>query len=312
MISTEWLVNVDELETIGIIDENLLQGVCIYKAKWRKYQIVCVKQIRISELNEKHVLRELDTLSMCIHPRVCQYLGAGVSHNTNGYPGLQNDTFIHMVFEYMENGNLSDYIKRNTLTFDKKKDIIVDILTGMVYLSGRRPNRIVHRDLKPTNFLVNKHGEVKISDFGVSKSLLNDGNPLPIHTEDNETDMLFNDTSTSTLKGTLRWASPELLYENKFAHLSDIYSFGLVVYFIVTDGCIPYLQEYRSNNASIAFAKYQNIRPFLENPLIPDKCMLQLIKDCTEFDPFKRPDSAETILEVYFQSYNKNPRFTCN
>jgi len=267
----------------------------IFKAKWRKYQEVCVKKINLTKENKSLVEREIDILSKCIHPKICQFLGTGT------YNGC-----VYMLFEYMECGDLQSYIKNNTLTYKEKEQILISVLIGMNYLSSRTPEKILHRDFKPSNILINRHGAVKICDFGVSKQMFNKTNADSIpksmscglivsHSHDS------SDISHTGI-GTVRWAAPELLKDtNKvYDERCDIYSFGLLASYIITDGGLPY-SEY-TNLAQIAYAKTNNCRSFLDNCKIQDnKLMLELITSCTEIVPDDRPKDANSIISFYFK-----------
>jgi serine/threonine protein kinase len=303
-IDREWLVDVSDLkfiETINIQEDH----VHIYKAYWRKYQVVCVKKIKLSPENIKLVDREIDILSKCVHPKICQYLGSGVQ-TPKKFEHLSMESYVHILFEYMEQGNLQNYITKNELSYNTKLDILKSILIGMHYLSSRTPHKIIHRDFKPTNILVNKHGEIKICDFGVSKQLYNTDSTflkrvwsdslLIVHSDDN-TDI------SHTGIGTVRWAAPEIILDNNsvYDETCDIYSFGLLAFFVLTDGVVPYFEEYGNNLAQISYAKAMHLRPFLEHPaIIQDKHMLHMITKCTEKDSSLRPNTASLILNTYF------------
>lgn len=291
-INDDLYINVDD-------DVDLDQLICshehveIYKAYWRKYHQVCVKKIKVTKDNKHLVERELDILSKCIHPKICQFLGAG-----------QHKDYMYMLFEYMEKGNLERYLSDNALSYEEKEHILVSILIGMNYLSSRTPQKILHRDFKPTNILVNKHGEIKICDFGVSKQLYNKSSEgikksmscglIVAHSPEEE------DVSHTGI-GTIRWAAPELFVDTTviYDERCDIYSFGLLAYFVLTSD-IPY-SEFKNNLAQIAYSKTTEYRPFLEHPILQNNpAMHKMIEECTELDPSNRPKDANMIIREYF------------
>lgn len=294
------LTNIDDELYINVKDDvELTDLICIhdsvelYKAYWRKYHLVCVKKIRVTEDNKHLVDRELDILSKCIHPKICQFLGAG-----------KHKECVYMLFEYMENGDLEKYVTENELNYQEKERILLSILIGMNYLSSRTPQKILHRDFKPSNILVNKHGEIKICDFGVSKQLYNKS------TEGIKKTMSCGlivshspDTSDMSLTGigTVRWAAPELFIDTTVVYdeRCDIYSFGLLAYYVLTSE-IPY-SEFKHNLAQIAYAKTTEFRPFLDHPIIQNnEQMFKMIEKCTEIDPNNRPKDANLIIKDYF------------
>jgi serine/threonine protein kinase len=294
-----WSINITDLQRTELIIED--DHVIIYKGVWRKHQIVCVKQLKIkSHMDALLVNREIDILSMCVHPYVCQYLGASNDHRNND---------VHMVFEYMESGNLQDYVRKNqTMHLKEKLNILLRVAIGLQYLTLRQPYRIIHRDFKPSNILINKHGEAKIADFGVSKSLIQTASNIADSLNENLTPPLSLEMLSSSPNmydishegvGTVRWTAPELLCENKYNYLCDIYSFGLLAYFVWTDGDLPYFAEYKNNGAQIAFAKDTNKRPFLNNPKLfkkGDNKMHALVKMCSERNKNLRPQTIEYII----------------
>ena len=285
-VDPDWVVHIADIKFVRTICAH--NRVTVYEGYWRKYQHVCVKEIQVTDDNVDYVKREIDVLSKCIHPKVCQYLGAAVS---------PQNSHVYMVFEYMENGNLEDYIVQAKSNVDKR-NVLMSILVGMAYLSSRTPHKIIHRDFKPTNILVNKHGEVKISDFGISKKLYCNGTMKKCMSME----VIQQETEYShTGVGTIRWAAPEIILEDSvYDHTCDIFSFGLLAFFVVTDGVLPYFEEYQNNLAQITYAKSCNHRPFLDHPkLIAQPMMREMIKQCTERDADLRPQNANSILENF-------------
>lgn len=273
-----WFVNVDDLSLDHMM--KCCNDVTIYDATWRRFQRVCVKRVCVTTNNNSLIKRELEILSMCAHPSVCQFLGIA-----------QDIGYVYFIFEYMDNGNLEEYVCHNRLTNLQKIDILLDVARGLHYLSSRQPLRIIHRDFKPTNILVNKHGEAKISDFGISK-LFKHSDPLLMYD-------LSLSTVSSGVVGTVRWTAPEVLCDNRYNHLCDIFAFGLVAYFVWTDGDLPYHHEYKNHGAKITFAKMHNERPFLFR--VQDTGMHALIKDCTEKNINLRPPNAQSLVERLLQ-----------
>jgi len=278
IIDTTWKINLSDLEHIETITKR--NNVTLYKSLWRKYQTVCVKCIKVTPKNHKYVQREFDIVKICAHPCVYQFYGACVDTE-------QPDEYVYFVFEYMDNGNLLEYIRNHELSRNQKRDIIRDIAIGMHYLCSRKPVSIIHRDFKPENILVNKHGNVKIADFGISKQMLN---------ESEYTHSLTADPMTYSSIGTLRWTAPEILCESVgYTHMCDIYSLGLLIYFVLTEE-LPYADLF-NHGAKIAYAKKENSRSFLE-ALRSDSVMYQLVRSCTEKDPALRPQSPEDIIDI--------------
>lgn len=257
--SVDYRINVDNLIKCDTLAR--YNKVDIYTAKWRKYQTVCVKQIE-----DDTVENELCILTKCIHPKIVQFLGAGKK---------KDSTYI--IFEYMENGNLENYLSKVKLDANQKYKLMLDITIGLHYLHNRNPEIVLHRDLKPENILINIHGEAKISDFGISKLVNSETcNSFSGHTGE---------------KGTYIWMSPEVLKHEDYNYKSDIYGIGLILYYIWTENK-PFV-EYDMNTIQLMFAKFQNK---LEISIKDNDDMHDLVHMCCLYEKDNRPDT-DVIIE---------------
>jgi serine/threonine protein kinase len=246
------------------------KGFSIYEAEWR-YVRVCVKEVD----NNENTNRELRILSKCIHPKVVQFLGF-----------FKDKDKTSILFEYMENGNLQDYMKEHPVSELRKIEIMLDITKALHYIHNRYPEVVLHRDLKPTNILVNKHGEVKLSDFGISK-MVNKRDSSSYHGHSGE-------------KGTYVWMPPEVLNGEYYNFTADIYSLGLLMYYIWTER-VPF-EEFNVNTMQLMFKKHKgtlflkDIDNFYE--------LNELILRCTTYDKDSRPDTHEIINKLIYFSDN--------
>lgn len=103
------------------------------------------------------------------------------------------------------------------LTPERIQHILKCTAEGMAYLhSFARP--VIHRDLKSHNLLVDKHWNVKIADFGLSK---------------------VQDLNKMTATGTPQWSAPEVIRNELYDEKVDVYSFGVIIYELLTRK-IPY------------------------------------------------------------------------
>lgn len=261
----------------------LYQGMnmCVYKSIWR-HEVVCVKHIMFGENQKptrKEVENEITVVSKCIHPKICQFLGAHID-NENAY----------MLFEYMEGGDLVNYMRNNTLNARYRLRIMEDVAKGLMYLHHRSPNIIMHRDLKPENILIGVNGIAKIADFGISK--------LVRQRDDDEN---FQGHTGET--GTYTWMSPEILKHKNYNYKSDIYSFGLLMYYIWTS-CRPFSQ-YNMSTIQLMYAKF-NDKLSLEPFKIENDRLFELVNKCTQTDPVYRPDMTEviTILQSILKDFD--------
>jgi serine/threonine-protein kinase 24/25/MST4 len=111
--------------------------------------------------------------------------------------------------EFCSEGSLGRLIKKKGFLQEVYIAIIIkEVLSALNYL---HTNKKIHRDIKPDNILINKAGEVKITDFGVSSKL---------------TDTL---EKTNTLTGTPYYIAPEVIAKELYDYKADIWSVGITV-----------------------------------------------------------------------------------
>ena len=187
--------------------------------------------------------------------------------------------------KYYEHGSLKQFLHKNSnLTSNDNTTvqiIITGIVCGMKYLHSQD---IIHRDLKPENILLDEHNEPYICDFGCSKII--------------ETHSTQGYLSSQTgFIGTLIYMSPECLSaeENYDGKLSDVYSFGITLYEILTR-TIPYSNY--PNLSLLAFMKkivYQQQRPEFPSDIEIKQEYRYLIERCWSHSPTDRP----TFDEIY-------------
>ncbi|THG20406.1 hypothetical protein TEA_004113 [Camellia sinensis var. sinensis] len=120
-----------------------------------------------------------------------------------------------LVYEYMSNGSLDKWIfqrhQEQTLGWQSRKKIIMDIAKGLTYLHGECRQKISHMDIKPQNILLDKYFNARISDFGLSKLI--DKDQCQVET---------------IIRGTLGYLAPEWL-NSIITEKVDVYCFGVVV-----------------------------------------------------------------------------------
>src|SRR5512133_1351515 len=141
--------------------------------------------------------------------------------------------------------------------------------------------RIIHRDLKPANLMVNQRGELKVSDFGIARSL---------------SDSVSRLTMEQGRSGTLVYMSPQQLDGERGTHLDDIYSLGATLYDLLTSkppfysGNIDRQIHERAAPSMTERRKELNIEPALVPQVWEDA-----VAACLAKDPAQRPQSASEI-----------------
>ncbi|XP_076895105.1 uncharacterized protein LOC143547601 [Bidens hawaiensis] len=158
---------------------------------------------------------------------------------------------IILVYEYASKGSLSDYLgsthKNINLTWGKRLEICLDIARGINYLhtSMEGKPRIIHRDIKSENILLDENMKAKIADFGLSKFHSRSQQASTIHTKH--------------IAGTNFYVDPEYVTSAKYKKESDIYSFGVVL-FEMLSGRLAYeqicIEENEKGLASIARRRF--------------------------------------------------------
>lgn len=150
-------------------------------------------------------------------------------HLVKAYGVAAGPTQVYLVMEYMTRGDLLKYLRSlrpsdndifSVLSVDQVCAMAVQIADGMAYLAS---HKIVHRDLAARNCLIDDQLNIKISDFGMSRVTGNDY--YMIH---------------NTKCFPVRWLPPEYLNHSRFTSQSDVWSYGVVVFEILTGGARPY------------------------------------------------------------------------
>ncbi|KAM6453413.1 ephrin type-A receptor 5 isoform 8-T8 [Liasis olivaceus] len=181
---------------------------------------------------------------------------------------------VMIVTEYMENGSLDTFLKKNDghFTVIQLVGMLRGIASGMKYLSDMG---YVHRDLAARNILINSNLVCKVSDFGLSRILEDD--PEAAYT-------------TRGGKIPIRWTAPEAIAFRKFTSASDVWSYGIVMWEVVSYGERPY---WEMTNQDVIKAVEEGYR--LPSPMDCPAALYQLMLDCWQKDRNSRPKFDEIV-----------------
>uniref|UniRef100_A0A671LPP9 Ephrin type-A receptor 7 n=1 Tax=Sinocyclocheilus anshuiensis TaxID=1608454 RepID=A0A671LPP9_9TELE len=216
-----------------------------------------------TEKQRRDFLGEASIMAQFDHPNVIHLEGVV----TRSKP-------VMIITEYMENGSLDSFLRRHDgqFTIIQLVGILRGIAAGMTYLADLG---YVHRDLAARNVLVNSNLVCKISDFGLSRVLEDD--PDAAYT-------------TSGGKIPIRWTAPEAITYRKFSSSSDVWSYGVVMWEVMSYGERPY---WNLTNRDVIKSVEEGYR--LPVPMGCPGALHTLMLDCWQKDRNERPRFCQII-----------------
>jgi len=211
---------------------------------------------------------------------------------------VELDDRPHVFLEYVDGGNLDERLVRGGLSIPEALYFAIQFCDGMIYANsvdlGGSVRGIVHRDIKPKNIMLTKKGVLKVTDFGLVKAL---------------------GTSTAeTPMGTPEYMSPEQFHTMDVDTRSDIYSFGVVLYQMLT-GQPPFYISTKNSRERWEFCRrhHWETEPRPPRQIIPDipatleeivlKCLEKKIND--RYQSFK--ELREELMEFYRSQFAQIP-----
>ena len=226
----------------------------------------------------KMFIREARLAALLQHPNIVQIFDFGQIQ----------DTYL-IAMEYIKGHDLGQILAKlkAPLPMDMAVFIVMKISLGLDYSHKRKddetdqPLGIVHRDISPQNILISYQGEVKISDFGISKAT----------TEPSL-------TQAGVIKGKLGYMSPEQALGRQVDHQTDIYSLGLVFYEILTG---KRLYQFDSDIEAIRTIPEMVIPPLRSvRPDLPEE-LERIVMKCLEKDKRQRCKDAISLHDDLMQ-----------
>lgn len=214
------------------------------------------------KITDNNMLKYLDTelrlSTMLDHPNLVKI-----------YEIVYQQDYIGIVMEYLQNGNILEYMEtRNNLTIKDGAFFGFKITQALNYLHLRG---VVHRDIKPENIVLDGDNNPKLIDYGFSKE---------------------GGLKSGTYCGTLNYMAPEIVKCNTYdAFKADVWSLGVTLHVLLLH-VLPY--DYTSDAKLIKDIRDNTfeVHVLISGPLG------KIISKCLEIDPEKRPSVSEVLLEL--------------
>ena len=207
--------------------------------------------------------REARAAASLVHPNVIQVYSIGCEQGIH-----------YFAMEFVKGMDLSEHLQAGRrFSFEESLDVIIQVAQALV---GAEEVDLLHRDIKPSNIMLTEKGLVKMTDFGLAKTI------------DNEL------TQAGTVVGTANYMSPE---QGQGLHLdtrSDIYSLGIVFYELIT-GRPPFLAD---SAPAVLYKHAYEVPPAIKslNPEAPVP-ISEIIMRMLAKEPDKRPQGAGELLD---------------
>jgi serine/threonine-protein kinase len=189
----------------------------------------------------------------------------------------ETDGFHYIAQEFVDGRNLREHIQKKGILSAQVAIHVMRQVASALQKAGEAG--IVHRDIKPENIMITRKGVVKIADFGLARLTLRDD---------------INLTQVGMTMGTPTYMSPEQVHGQKVDQRSDIYSFGITAYHMLT-GRPPFYGE----TALAVAVKHLKDKPLPLRDKRPDLpvALCDMVHKMIEKDPSKRYQHASQIIQ---------------
>ncbi|CAI2365688.1 unnamed protein product [Moneuplotes crassus] len=274
--NSEMSIDLSDLKCVGTLGQGASGRVekCFHKPTKKRIALKVIP-VDASTAVKKQLLLELKTLHECESDYIVKSYGAFLKSGN-----------VNIALEYMDAGSLTSVLE---VVEKIPEDILglmtIQMLKGLHYL--HKEKKVIHRDIKPSNILLNKKGQVKIADFGVSGKI------------EKTLDCL------SSWVGTMTHMSPERLRGEAYYADTDIWSLGLILLECAL-GKFPFKIDDEINNE----AGFWKILSCIENSEpceLPDgfsEEFRDFIKICLEKTPGSRQSAAELLEHKFCEKYD--------
>ncbi|CAM8879128.1 unnamed protein product [Rhodiola kirilowii] len=209
---------------LAVLDRNVLWSVMLirreanaqadYIANFARRMLWSCDVLLFSAQGHKEWINEVNLLGVVKHPNLVKLVGYCAEDDERGIQRL-------LVYELMENKSLEDHLLArglSPLSWIVRLRIVRDAARGLAYLHEEMEFQLIFRDFKTSNILLDEHFNARLSDFGLARQGPAEGN---------------NHVSTSVV-GTIGYTAPEYVQTGRLTTKSDVWSFGVVLYELIT------------------------------------------------------------------------------
>ena len=254
---------------------------CMFRAEVGR-EIVAVKKMKVDVSEEVNILTKLNHFNLIKLHGVCN-----------------NGSCFYLVFEYMENGSLREWLHRessnHSQSWSKKIQIALDVANGLHYLHSFTKPAYVHKHIKSSNILLTKNLRAKIANFSLARTAVNGAKT--------------NTTPNMAVVGTRGYMAPEYVKAGPMTPKVDVYAFGVVMLELITgkDAVIIIQGEgevllsaamisiMRGGNAEIELGSFLDPCFLRGNGIESVMRMAKLSVACLTKDPARRPSMGEVV-----------------
>ena len=243
----------------------------LWEGLWNETTPIAIKTLKPGEKAINDFLQTANLMKKMQHQNVIQLYGVCTKEEP-----------VYIVTEFMKHNRLLEYLRGDgrSSKLPQLIDMASQVAAGMAYLEEQN---IIHRDLAARNILVGEKLICKVANFEMARILDHDG--------------IYE--APSGTKFPIKWTAPEAAMYNKFSIKSDVWSFGIVLYEIITYGRFPYPGML---NAEVLERLQQGYR-MPRRPECPEK-LYNIMLACWQEDPVNRPmfETLQRLLEEFFTS----------
>lgn len=257
----------DRYEILGRIGSGGMS--VVYKAKCHTLdRLVAIKVLKEEFASDENFVSkfkmEAQAAARLSHPNI-----------VNVYDVVDEGDLHYIVMELIEGITLKNYIEKKGFLENKEAiGIAIQVAQG---IAAAHEQHIIHRDIKPQNMIISKDGTVKVADFGIARAV-------------------SSQTMNATAVGSVHYISPEQARGGYCDERSDIYSFGITLYEMVT-GRVPFEGD---NTVAVALAHLEEAvtPPSRLNPMV-SRGLEEIILKCTQKKPDRRyPSIGDVITDL--------------